>query len=166
MLKFIAAIALAMAVPACAFAKPNPLPAEVRQTLFVKDVEIIWSVDDAKDAEKPEYVAYREDCQKRLKTTVASAFLNSPAGSEPVAFKINVNRFDCASTGCTVRANVAVVRESDNTELGVYQKVMGMQIASGGLLGVLVQAAVKPDVVGIATTNFAAILGARFNAKK
>jgi hypothetical protein len=166
MFKFLLAAILAVAAPACAYAKPNPLASEVRQTLFVKNVELVWSVDDAKQAEDPDYVAYRKDIEGRLKDVVAASFLNSPAGAEPVTFKITVNKFNCASTGGYVRADVAVVRTSDGAELGVYQKVAGQQFSNGGLLGAIVQSAMKPDVVGIMSTNFAAVLRARFDAKK
>lgn len=165
MLRFLL-IATAVAVlPACALAKPNPMPAELRQTLFVKDVELAWSYDDAKDAAEPAYVAYKADAQGRLKAAVATAFANSPAGSEPVAFKIDVRAFSCASTHCSVMADVAVVQISDGKELGLYKKVSGFQMASGGLLGVAIQAAVKPDVVGIMSNNFAAVLRAKFDKK-
>lgn len=166
MLRFFAAVAIAAALPACALAKPNPLTADVRQTLFVKDVEVVWSFDDTKLADDASYNAYKADTKERLKATVANTFANSPAGAEAVVFKIDVNQFSCASTGCSVRANVTVVQTSDGKELGVYSKVRGFQMASGGLLGVAIQAATKPDVVGIMSANFAGTLRGKFDAKK
>lgn len=165
MFKTVAAAAAMLLLAACA-SLPNPLDAPTRQSLFVKDVSVACSFDDAKVAAKPEYVAYKEDTQKRLKTAVATAFATSPAGAEGVAFKINVKDFSCATTGCQVKTDVAVVRISDGKELGVYKDVMGVQAASGGgLLGVLIQAMVKPDVVGIMSNNYALVLHARFDAK-
>jgi hypothetical protein len=165
MFKFLVVAALAATLPTCALAKPNPLAADVRQTLFVKDVELAWSYDDAKLADDANYVAYKNDAKERLKTAVATAFASSPAGSEAVAFKIDVKTFSCASTGCSVKASVSVVQLSDGKELGVYTKVQGFQMASGGLLGVAIQAAVKPDVVGIMSANFAATLRGQFDKK-
>lgn len=165
MLKVFAVAACAATLPLAAMAKPNPLPAELRQGLFIKDVELTWSYDDSKLADDASYVAYKADAQTRIKASVANAFANSPAGSEAAVFKINVTNFSCASTGCSVRADVAVVQQSDGRELGVYPKVQGFQIASGGLLGVAIQAAVKPDVVGIMSANFAATLRGKFDKK-
>jgi hypothetical protein len=157
---------LAMTTLAACASLPNPLDAPTRQALFVKDVSVAWSFDDAKQGAKPDYVAYKEDTQKRLKSAVATAFATSPAGAEGVAFKIDVKEFSCATTGCQVKTDVAVVRMSDGKELGVYKDVMGIQAASGGgLLGVLIQAMVKPDVVGIMSNNYALVLHARFDAK-
>ena len=165
MFRTVAAVAAMLLLAACA-SLPNPLDAPTRQSLFVKDVSVAWSFDDAKAAAKPEYVAYKEDTQKRLKAAVATAFATSPAGADGVAFKINVKDFSCATTGCQVKTDVAVVRVSDGKELGVYKDVMGIQAASGGgLLGVLIQAMVKPDVVGIMSNNYALVLHARFDAK-
>ena len=165
MIKILAAVLAAMSLAACATV-PNPLDAQARQTMFVKDVSVAWSFEDAKQSVKPEYVAYKEDTEKRLKAAVATSFATSPAGSEGVAFKINVKSFSCATTGCSVQTDVAVVRLADGKELGVYKDVMGVQMASGGgLLGVLIQAMVKPDVVGIMSNNYALVLHARFDAK-
>jgi hypothetical protein len=166
MKRLFAAVAVATLLPAAALAAPNPLTADLRQTMFVKDVELTWSFDDAKFTDEASYVAYKADAQQRIKAAVASTFANSPAGSEPVVFKIDVNQFSCASTGCSVRADVAVVQQSDGKELGVYHKVRGFQVASGGLLGVAIQAATKPDVVGITAANFAGTLRGKFDAKK
>jgi hypothetical protein len=158
---------LAMSLLAACASLPNPMDAPSRQALFIKDVSVGWSYEDAKESVKPEYVAYKEDTEKRLKSAVATAFATSPAGGDAAAFKIDVKEFHCATTGCSVKTDVAVVRLSDGKELGVYKDVMGFQAASGGgLLGVLVQAIVKPDVVGIMSNNYAAILRARFDAVK
>jgi hypothetical protein len=163
--RVLAAVLAAMSVAACA-SLPNPLDAPARQAMFVKDVSVAWSFDDAKQSVKPEYVAYKEDTQKRLKAAVTTSFATSPAGAEGVTFKINVKSFSCATTGCSVKTDVAVVRLADGKELGAYKDVMGVQAASGGgLLGVLIQAMVKPDVVGIMSNNYALVLHARFDAK-
>ena len=162
--KLMAVVAMTM-LAACA-SLPNPLNEASRQGLFVKEVGVAWAFDDAKFAVKPEYVAYKEDAQKRLKDAVATAFATSPAGSDGVAFKITVKKFSCATTGCSVQTDVAVIRLADGKELGVYKDVYGVQAASGGgLLGVLIQAVVKPDVVGIMSNNYALVLHARFDAK-
>ena len=167
MLRFLLIAAFAAALPVCAMAKPNPLSLDLRQTLFIKTVEQTWNLKNPpKIPDDPAYVAYRQDFETRIKDVVAEAFSKSPAGSEPAAFKIEVTDFSAATTGAFMSANVTVTRLSDGVVLGVYPKVRGFQQSNGGMLGVLVQAMVKPDVIGIMSANFAAVLRAKFDAKK
>jgi hypothetical protein len=168
MLRVLLVAAFAALLPACAMAKPNPLPLDVRQSLFIKDVSLDWNLKKPPtNPDDPAYVAYRQDFEARIKNVVAEAFSKSPAGSEAAAFKLEVTDFSAATTGAFMAANVTVTRVSDGAVLGVYPKVRGFQSASGGgLLGVLVQAMVKPDVIGIMSNNFAAVLRAKFDAKK
>lgn len=167
MIRFILVAVLATVLPACAMAKPNPLPLDVRQTLFIKDVSLAWNLKKPpKDALDPAYVAYKEDFENRITGIVANAFATSPAGPEAASFKIEVTEFYAASTGAGMTANVTVTRQSDGATLGVYQKVRGYQVAQGGLLGVVVQSMVKPDVIGIMSNNFAVVLHSKFDAKK
>jgi hypothetical protein len=98
---------------------------------------------------------------------VAAAFATSPAGGDAVRFKIDVKSFNLAVTGGMVDADVTVIRIADGKELGVYPDVRGAQSPSGGgLLGVALQAMMKPDVVGMVSNSFAANLRTRFDAAK
>lgn len=168
MLRVLFAVALAATLAACATVPPNPLNVQARQALFVKNVGIAWSYEDAKDsAKQAAYEGYKKDIQARLKDAVAAAFATSPAGGEAVTFKIDVKRFNLAVTGGTVVADVTVIRVSDGKALGVYTDVTGMQSpGGGGLLGVALQAMMKPDVVGMVSNSFAATLRGRFDAAK
>ena len=167
LLRFLVAIAMAMALPLCAVAKPNPIAPDVRSSLFVKDVTMTWNLKKPPaKPDDPDYVAYKADFEPRLKQIVAEAFAKSPAGADAAAFAIEVTDFSAATTGAYMQANVTVTRLSDGAVLGVYPKVRGFQGSNGGLLGVLVQAMVKPDVIGIMSANFAAVLRAKFDAKK
>jgi hypothetical protein len=64
-----------------------------------------------------------------------------------------------------VLADVSVVRESDGKVLGVYRDVMGMHAANGGVIGLIAQAAMKPDIEGIMANSFAQNLRVRFDSK-
>ncbi len=167
MLRFLMIALMAIVTPVCAMAKPNPIKADVRQTLFIKDVELTWALKkEPKDASDPAYVAYRADFEPRIKQIVADAFSKSPAGADAAAFRIEVTEFSAATTGAFMSANVTVVRISDGAVLGVYPKVRAFQGSNGGLLGVLVQSMVKPDVIGIMSGNFAAVLRGKFDSNK
>jgi hypothetical protein len=167
----VSALAL-LALTACA-SVPNALDAQTRQSVFVKEVGVGWSFDDAKVADKPEYVEGKTDLQARLKTAVEQTFKASPAGGEAVRFDINVDRYSRVGAAMgnivggsnSVVADVTVVRLSDNKTLGVYNDVTGVYASNGGLLGAVVQAAMKPDIVGIMANNFAQNLRARFDSK-
>ena len=171
---FRAAIAAfaALTLAACA-SVPNALDANTRQSLFVKDVAVAWTADDAKNAAKPEYVAGKTDLQARLQSAVEDTFRQSPAGSQAVRFDVDVTRYNRVGAvmgnvvggANMVVADVKVVRLSDGKELGVYKNVAGVYASNGGILGAIVQAATKPDIVGLMANSFAQNLQKRFNAK-
>lgn len=167
------AIALAgLSLAACA-SVPNPLDSQTRQSMFVKDATISWAAPGPKE-EKPEYVAGRDELKTKLEAAVEQAFAGSPAGSEAVRFEINVERYSRVGMAMgnligganTVQADVSVVRERDGKVLGVYNDVVGMQASNGGVIGLVAQAAMKPDVEGIMANSFAQNLHTRFTAKK
>jgi uncharacterized lipoprotein YmbA len=160
----LAAAALALTLAACASA-PNPLDLQSRQALFVKDVATGWTYDDSKKADDEHYQAYKKDALPRLTAAVTQAFATSPAGSTAVTFKIDVKTFDASRLGARIIGDVHVVRNADGKEVGLYKDVVGFQTSNGGLLGLALQAVVKPDVVGIAANSFAQNLRARFDAK-
>lgn len=173
MFRAVIAACAALTLAACASVAPNALDANTRQAMFVKDVAVGWSFDDAKNAAKDDYVAGKADLQGRLRTAVAAAFKASPAGSDAVRFDIDVKRYSRVGAAMgnivggsnMVIADVKVVRIADGKELGVYKDVTGVFASNGGVLGAIVQAATKPDVVGIMANNFAQNLRTRFNAK-
>lgn len=166
-----AALAMA-AVSACA-SVPNPIDAQTRSGVFVEGADLVWNVEDGKRLENPAYVEGKADMQARLEAAVENEFKASPAGSEPVTFKIDVKNYSRVGTAMgnliggsnMVTADVTVIRKSDGKELGKYEDVVGMFASNGGLIGLAVQAATKPDVVGVMADSFAANLRTRFESK-
>jgi hypothetical protein len=167
-----AAVALAaLSLAACA-SVPNALDVQTRHSLFVKDATIAWTAPLKADP-KPEYVAARDEFKAKLEAAVEQAFVGSPAGSQPVRFDIQVKTYNRVGAAMgnliggsnAVIADVSVVRESDGRVLGVYKDVLGMHGANGGIIGLAVQAATKPDIEGIMANNFAQNLRTRFDAK-
>jgi hypothetical protein len=170
--KLFVAAAAAAALSACA-STPNPLDLQTRNGVFLKQVATNWSVEDGKRAEKPEYVSGKEDLVARLKAAVETEFKNSPSGSEPIDFQIDIKGYSRVGAlmgnmiggSNMVIADVRVVRESDGKVLGVYQNVMGMYASNAGVLGAIAQAVTKPDIVGIMSNSFAGSLKHRFESK-
>lgn len=171
MLRLFAVALAALTLTACA-SVPNALDGQTRQGIFVKDVGVAWSFDDAKVADKPEYAAGKADLQARMKNAVAGAFTTSPAGSDAVRFDIDVKRYTRVGAAMgnlvgganMVVADVTVVRIADNKTLGVYKDVPGIFASNGGVIGALVQAATKPDIVGVMANSFAQNLHSRFTS--
>jgi hypothetical protein len=167
------ACAAVLALSACA-SVPNALDAQTRQSLFVKDAAVAWSVKDDKKAEDADYAAHKAEFLGKLETSVENTFRASPAGSDPVRFQIDVKRYSRVGAAMgnliggsnAVVADVKVVRESDGRELGVYKDVVGMHASNGGIIGAVVQGITKPDVEGIMANSFAQNLRARFDARK
>lgn len=172
MLRIAAAALAALSLAACA-SVPNALDPQTRQSLFVKDATIAWAAPAPKAEPKPEYLTARDEFKSKLEAAVEQAFQGSPAGSQPVRFDIQVKTYNRVGAAMgnliggsnAVVADVSVVRESDGRVLGVYRDVMGMHAANGGLIGLAVQAATKPDIEGIMANNFAQTLRRRFDAK-
>jgi hypothetical protein len=171
MLRATAVALAALSLAACA-SVPNALDAQTRQSMFVKDATIAWAAPEPKEA-KPEFVAARDEFKAKLETAVEQAFVGSPAGSQPVRFDISIKRYSRVGAAMgnliggsnAVMADVSVVRESDGKVLGVYKDVMGMHAANGGVIGLIAQAAMKPDIEGIMANSFAQNLRTRFDSK-
>ena len=156
-------VALAAAsLAACASVGPNPLSPDARDAMFVRNVDVTWSVAEAKRDEKRMSSKDYADVQPRLAAAVSAAFKSSPSGSQGVDFKIEVTKY---FPGSLLEADVTVVRASDGQVLGVYKKVEGLHAESGGLVGALIEAALKTDYLGIIDNNFAQTLKARFNGE-
>lgn len=160
MLRVFLVVAMAAALAACATTTPNPMSADLRNGVFVKNVTVVWDAKDGKRAGNEGYEKHKADMQARLHDDVEAAFRTSPSGSEPVTFRITVTQF---SGDNLVDANVDVVRISDGKVLATYEKVEGIHVSSGGLLGLVAEAALKVDQVGMAATNFTQNLRARFD---
>jgi hypothetical protein len=153
-------LAAVAALAGCATG-PNPLTADQRGGVFVKDVSVSLSPDEAtREAGKKRYDESTKAIEDRLQTVVAAAFKNSPSGAQAVTLKIAITRY---YPDTMVKADVSVVRVSDGQVLGVYPNVTGIHAESGGLLGAVIEAAMKVDYVGIVANSFAATLQARFN---
>ena len=153
------AAAAVMTLAGCASVGPNPLGPQARDDMFVRNVEVSWSPElaqrDAKHMSQKDFA----DVQPRLSAAVAAAFKNSPSGSKPVDFRIEVTKY---YPGGLLDADVTVVT-ADGQVLGVYKRVEGIHAQSGGLVGALVEAALKTDYLGIIDNSFAQNLKARFN---
>ena len=170
----LALAALAMTVVGACATAPNPLDAQTRGGLFVESADVSWAVDDAKRLDNPAYVEGKTDMIARLDAAVEEAFKASPAGSTPVTFKIDVKNYSRINAvvgnllggSNAVVGDVTVLRKSDGATLGVYKDVYGMFASNGGIIGLAVQAATKPDVPQVMADSFAQNLRARFDAKK
>ena len=170
--KFLALVA-AVSLTACA-STPNPLTPDVRSGLFVQDVALNWNVDETKREQSPAYVEGKQDLQTRLEAAVEQEFKNSPSGSQPVDFVVDIKNYSRVGAAMgnliggsnMVIADVKVVRKSDGATLGVYENVTGMYASNHGIIGAIAQAVSKPDIVGIMANSFAATLRQRFDAKK
>jgi len=172
MTRIIFCACVALALSACA-SIPNPIVADVRGGVFVDDVSVAWSVDDASRTDNETYVTGRTDLVARLQAAVEAQFASSPSGPDAVSFSIDVKRYSRVGAAMgniiggsnRVTADVTVVRTSDGVTLGVYEGVFGIYASNHGLLGAIAQAAAQPDIVGIMSNNFAVNLNQRFNSK-
>lgn len=170
MFRVLAVAFAAATLTACATA-PNPIDTSTRQSVFVQDAGVRWSVEDAERQANPDYAAGKADITKRLEDAVEKAFEGSPAGSQAVRFEIDVTDYSRVGAAMgnllggsnMVIADVRVVRVADGQVLGVYEDVYGMMASNGGIIGLAVQAATKPDIVGIMANSFAAELRRRYD---
>ena len=159
MIRILLVVFAAATLAGCA-TTPNPLSADLRGGMFIQNVDVGWSAQETARKTNDKNEANKHDMQARLQSTVATAFKDSPSGAQAVTFKIEITRY---YPGSTIKADVSVVRPSDGQVLGVYKDVTGMHAQSGGLLGAIVEVAMKLDYVGILSNSFAANLRARFN---
>lgn len=170
--RLFAALALAATLAACA-STPNPIDSATRQGAFVKDATINWVMEDTRQQQNANYAASKTDIIARLERAVEARFAASPAGSVPVTFRIDVKNYSRANAAVgqligvpnALVADVTVLRESDGAELGVYKDVMGLYQGGGGLIGLAVQAASRPDVPQVMVDTFATNLRARFDSQ-
>ena len=160
----------AIALSACATA-PNPIAADLRQAAFVEDVSIEWLVDDADERDdNGDYAAGRDDLITRLESALETEFENSPAGDQAVTFDVRIDQYSRvnALTGNVIGGSNRFVADvyvldADGEVLGVYEDVAGVHASGGGLIGAAIQAASRPDVVGIMVTSFTGELRRRFD---
>ncbi|SDM02165.1 hypothetical protein [Maricaulis salignorans] len=166
---FIVALCAAF-MTACA-STPNPIAAETRSGTYVTGADLVWSVDDADEQDdNGNYAAGRDDLLARLEAAVETEFAHSPAGSQPVSFSIDIQRYNRvnALTGNIIGgsnmviADVSVIDENGNV-LGVYEDVTGYHASGAGIIGAIAQAAIQPDIVGIMSNSFVADLRRRFD---
>jgi hypothetical protein len=160
MVRLLLVAVAAATLAACASTPPNPLSVDSRGGVFVRDVAVGLTADEAKREAKPGNETAKKDMQVRLQAAVTAAFKNSPSGAQPVTLRIEITQYYINSM---VTADVSVVRASDGQVLGVYKGVTGMHAQGGGLLGAVIEAAMKTDYVGIIANDFANTLRARFN---
>lgn len=171
--RLFAALALA-SLAACASTPPNPLTPTQRSGVFVDGVSTAWSAEDGRRVDNPDYLLGKEDLQKRLTAAVEQAFANSPSGSEAVEFVVDVKTYNRVGMAMTtllggsnmVTADVAVRRKSDGQVIATYTGVSGVHTPPAGVLGLAIQAATRPDAVGIMSNTFARNLRARWDAAK
>jgi hypothetical protein len=154
------AVAVMTLLAACATIPPNPLGPDARDGMFVRSVDVAWSPVLAKRFAARLGQKDFADVQPRLSAAVAATFKTSPSGSQAVDFKIEVTRYIPTAE---LIGDVSVVRASDGQVIGVYKGVVGIHAQGGGLVGALIDAAMKTDYLGIIDNNFAQTLKARFN---
>lgn len=170
MFRMLTVAVAALTLAACATG-PNPIDAATRQSVFVQDTGLVWSVEDNQRLANTNYVTGKQDLAERLEAAVETEFATSPSGAEPIRFEIDVKQHSRVGAlvgnmlggSNLVTADVRVIRVSDNAVLGVYEDVFGMMASNAGIIGAVVQSVSKPDVVGIMSANFAAELRRRFD---
>ena len=158
MYKFMIVALCAAGMAACA-STPNPIAAETRSGTYVTGADLVWSVDDADEQDdNGNYAAGRDDLLARLEAAVETEFAHSPAGSQPVSFSINIERYNRvnALTGNIIGGSNMVVAD-------VYVDVTGYHASGAGIIGAIAQAATQPDIVGIMSNSFVADLRRRFD---
>lgn len=160
MIRILLVIVAAASLAACATTPPNFMTSQARDGVFVRNVDVTWSAAEAKRVEKNMQKKSYQDVQPRLQAAVATAFKNSPSGSQAIDLKIEIERYYETSS---VQADVSVVRVSDGQVLGVYKNVTGIHAQGGGLLGLVVEAALKTDYLGIIVNSFSQTMRARFD---
>ena len=135
---------------------------ETPQELIDRVVELLAACDDAR------YGGSEAD----LTAAVEKEFKNSPSGRNPVTLEIKVKNYWRVSAAMgnliggsnQVIADVAVKRNEDGSVMGVYQDIRGYYASNSGVIGLMVQAAMDPDIVGIMSDSFADDLRKNFDA--
>src|SRR6478736_6183559 len=125
MLRLLFVAALISLTAGCA-TTPNPIASDTRNSIYVKDVNVIWSYADGKELNDPEYVAGKEDMINKLKSAINKDFKNSPSGMNAAALEVEVvgyNRVGAAMGNLigganTVSANVVVKKVQDGATIG------------------------------------------------
>lgn len=169
----LAGLTLALGLVACASAPPaNPLDVATRSTLRVTQVGVTWSGTDAGRAADADYVMDRSALMAKLQVAVEQEFRDYPRGVEPVALRIDVQRYDRANVLASnvvgapngVTATVTITRLADGKVMAVYKDVRGSFGRPGGLVGAAIDTVRQPDVVSGVADGFAASLRQRFNS--
>ena len=167
------ALALAAGLAGCASTPPaNPLDIATRSTFKVAQVSVTWSKADTGRAVDADYVFGRAALMAKLQTAVEREFRDYPSGVEPVAFRIDVQRYDRANVVVSnmvgapngVTATVTITRLSDGKVMGIYKDVRGHFGRPGGLVGAAIDTVRQPDVVAAMADSFATSLRQRFNS--
>lgn len=162
---------LAVGLSACA-STPNVLAKPVRESMFIKTVEVGWSLDDSKVQDASgEYAKGKNDLIARLGPAVQKEFATSPSGSEAATMKIDIKRYSRvgAAMGNLIgganafAADVSLMRQGDNVLIGIYPDVRGFHASNGGIIGLIAQSVAAPDIVGIMVASFQAEMRAAFD---
>jgi hypothetical protein len=165
------ALALTLGLTGCV-TYPNALDPATRTNIAVKEVTVVWpatygSTPAARD------VKGTKEFEDSLKAAVLYEFATSPAGSQAVRFQLEINDYVRANAvqdnihglSSSVRANVKVIRLSDQKELGVYPRVRGEWAMGSGIFGAVFQLATGTKVDLLMARDFSVKLRKRFNGK-
>ena len=146
----------------------STMTAEKSKEYFFQDSNISWDLSDKrvkKDAEKDDNgkrATQKADLIAKLDTALENEFKNTPSGSNPMRFDVRITDYYFANGLGTVWgapssffADVDVIDVSTGEILATVTGLGGSTKSMGGLLGLAVNAATKPDIEGIIASSFA-----------
>ena len=180
-MKFACASVVAVILSACATVE-NPMTLEVRDQFFLQSSSVEWTLtekeqqdEDKKDSsDDGERAEGRKQLEEKLVFAVEDSFSSSPSGPNPMAFNIEIERYD--RVGAVVGniiggsnlliADVTVTDVNSGEVVATYNDVTGYYASNFGIAGALVQAATKPDIPGLMATSFAKTLKKTFESDK
>ena len=160
----------------------NPLTLETRDQFFLQSSSVTWDltdkeqeVEEKKDlADDGERAEGRKQLEEKLVFAVEDNFGDSPSGPNPMAFNIEIERYD--RVGATVGnviggsnlliADVTVTDVTSGEIVATYNDVRGHYTSNFGVAGALLQAATKPDIPGLMAVSFAKDLKKNFLGNK
>jgi hypothetical protein len=169
--RLLIASALVLGLTGCA-TYPNALDPATRTDIRVKEVTVVWPAVYTRTP-AARNIDETKLFEEALKNAVLFEFATSPAGAEAVRFQLEITDYvrtnavedNIQGLSSEVRANVRVIRLSDQKELGVYQNVRGEWAMGSGIFGAVFQLATNTKVDLLMSGDFAVKLRKRFNRK-
>ena len=146
----------------------STMTAEQSKEYFFQGSNISWDLSekrvkkDAAKKDKGKRAAQKADLIAKLETALENEFKNTPSGSNPMRFEVRITDYYFANVLGTVWGaqsnfvgDVDVIDVSTGETLATVTDLAGNTKSVGGLLGLAVKAATKPDVGGVIASSFA-----------